>query len=179
MSYTLTADLHDNVKSRVDQTRYSEGGTQRALFKRHGIDIQVGFDGNIGEFSWENLLFQIFSALVLLGIANVISILIITKCLKSKEMYKHHLYDYSEDFSAYRELPKETLEELRVFAKAANKQGSGILTTFTARAATAGEQALSSTAKRCNVPQLSGSDADVNYEDDRMLIFDTSDTSEF
>ena len=154
MAYTLTADLQENIKSRIDQTRYSEDGTERELTTRHGISIVVNFDGSIGEFSFQNLLLQIISALVLLGIANTISIVIITKCLKSKDLYKHHLYDYSEDFSAHRGLPDTTLESLRVFAKDANKQGSGILTSFTA-----GEQAGGGTVKQRTVSRPLESDA--------------------
>ena len=157
----------------------SEDGTQRELFKRHGINIQINFDGNIGEFSWENLLLQIISALVLLGIANVLSILIITKCLKSKEMYKHHLYDYSEDFSAHRELPQDKLDALREFAKDANKQGTGILTSFNDAPATSNEieRTLGSTAKRRNAPQPLESDADacmITDADDRNLMLSES-----
>ena len=106
-------------------------GAQRELFERRGIRLIVSFDGELSQFSAENLLLQIIGGLVLLSLASLVSHFIITKCLGMKEIYKSHLYEFSEDMSCYREVSPAQLKLMCKFAARANKQGRGIFSEYT------------------------------------------------
>ena len=74
---------------------------------KHGIKIDLVQSGDLGAFSFAQLLISLTTSLTLLAMATVITDYIALYFLPDKEKYDEAKYEWTEDFSDMREASRD------------------------------------------------------------------------
>eukprot|EP00405_Crypthecodinium_cohnii_P011580 CAMPEP_0206438488 /NCGR_PEP_ID=MMETSP0324_2-20121206/11658_1 /ASSEMBLY_ACC=CAM_ASM_000836 /TAXON_ID=2866 /ORGANISM="Crypthecodinium cohnii, Strain Seligo" /LENGTH=531 /DNA_ID=CAMNT_0053905953 /DNA_START=151 /DNA_END=1747 /DNA_ORIENTATION=- len=95
--------------------------SKRTVKAFHGILISATVTGNIGVFSFNNLLIQLAAASALLSVSVVVANLTATSCLcKHRKYYHHTMVEQTPDFSDVDRLESKTMDELRQICSSRN-----------------------------------------------------------
>jgi len=94
----------------------SEQSTHRTVNVWFGVTVKLSFEGQLVKFSMTQLLTTLTTALVLLSSATTIVTYLALYVMKASDKYTLMMYQYTEDFSEYKDLMKMNREK-----KAANK----------------------------------------------------------
>ncbi|GMH81889.1 hypothetical protein TrVE_jg5396 [Triparma verrucosa] len=102
LSSSTSFKLYDNVWEGTDNYR-----EKRTLLNKHGIKIDLVQSGDLGAFSFAQLLISLTTSLTLLAMATVITDYIALYFLPDKEKYDEAKYEWTEDFSDMREASRD------------------------------------------------------------------------
>jgi len=130
IQYTYTPTMLSGSSFKVYDSVYQgypNYRQNRTLLNKHGIKIDLVQAGDLGAFSFAELLVSLTTSLTLLAMATVITDYIALYVLPDKELYDGAKYEWTEDFSDLRdEMKRKRMERgSRSSRTAAGEGGNG------------------------------------------------------
>eukprot|EP00040_Diaphanoeca_grandis_P031855 m.191537 g.191537 ORF g.191537 m.191537 type:complete len:465 (-) comp32435_c0_seq1:190-1584(-) len=135
IEYKYKVTSVDMMGATLKEHFYTENGTKRMTQKRAGIRITFDFNGLIEQFDVLSSLMTIVVGLGMWAVSGVIINLIVTRISSDKDIYKHYLYDNTQDFSelhALERTQRDKMESVRTFARERSRHGDRILEEYEA-----------------------------------------------
>jgi len=116
IQYTYTPYLLGSTSFKMYDAVYSGANDyrqNRTLLNKHGVKIDLLQGGDLGAFSFQQLLLSLTTSLTLLAVATVVTDYVALYLLPDKERYDEAKYEWTEDFSDMRDQDKDEMRRKR------------------------------------------------------------------